>query len=253
LNVLNVTNVDILQWFPDDPSSGLLFFILGFFGALVTVYFYVGEFLPMMGGLTRIKELRLDVTELKSRISELRSKWDTELKVLDKLVDQYDMKGIDTSILEKKIDAQKTKIHEIESRVGKLEDDSLKKEKIVNSERRSIMTTGLIIYLILGGFFATLLSKDVLQAVIIGAGWTTFASTLGLKRQEEQASKRREEEAEQSLRGQDKLEEFLVESEKVISDLNLKIQNSSKMVREAYLKGVGEGVDRTIKIYEKKT
>ena len=34
----------------------------------------------------------------------------------------------------------------------------------------------------LGAFFATLLARDILQALVIGAGWTTLLGTLGLKK-----------------------------------------------------------------------
>jgi len=38
------------------------------------------------------------------------------------------------------------------------------------------------LYAILGAFFAAMLARDLLQAILIGAGWTAYLGALGLKK-----------------------------------------------------------------------
>jgi hypothetical protein len=38
------------------------------------------------------------------------------------------------------------------------------------------------LYVLLGGFFAAVLANDLFQSILIGASWTSYIGTLGLKR-----------------------------------------------------------------------
>lgn len=62
-------------------------------------------------------------------------------------------------------------------------------EKVVNNlrddlreERWRQFLIAAIFYAVLGAFFASLLAQDMLQGLLIGAGWTGYLGILGLKR-----------------------------------------------------------------------
>jgi hypothetical protein len=67
------------------------------------------------------------------------------------------------------------------------------KEAALSQQRRRLVAIGMPIYLILGGAFAVLLASNVLQALLIGFGWTAAADRLGLNKELAARSAKRDE------------------------------------------------------------
>ena len=61
----------IFAWYfdPEGPNIllGVVYFLLGCTGALVTVYLFLGEFLPSMGGKTEYRLTKIELEEFKKR------------------------------------------------------------------------------------------------------------------------------------------------------------------------------------------
>src|SRR6266850_8389726 len=51
--------------------EGLVFGLVGVVGALVTVYLFLGDFLPSMGGKAEYEALRLEIADLEKRRDKL--------------------------------------------------------------------------------------------------------------------------------------------------------------------------------------
>ncbi len=239
---VNATKTEVLQWFPGEPTTGLLLFFLGVFGALVTIYFYKeGDLFPAMGSAARIKSHEIAISQLKKRVDELRTRWDAEIKDLNAMIEQYD-KGDKVDVLEKKIEGQKVQIEEIAKRVRQLEEDLGSKERLIDSERKSVLTTGMIFYVFLGGMFATVLGKDFLQAIIIGAGWTSFVSVLGLKKEQQTIRELREEAEEGRSEGQEKLQNIIDDAQKKINLLQSELDQVPKKLKDQYTAGFSEAL-----------
>jgi hypothetical protein len=63
----------------------------------------------------------------------------------------------------------------VESTINNLRDD-------LWAERWRQFGIATVLYAVLGAFFSAMLAKDLLQALVIGAGWTGLLGTLGLKK-----------------------------------------------------------------------
>jgi hypothetical protein len=147
--VANVEVVSFLRWLTADPinwAEGAIFFALGFIGALVTVYGLIQGKLP---GIAAQAQIDLD-----------RQRLNRYVERLDNLLNASppDWQGV----------------KEIQNTVNELRDD-------VDRLSRRMFFVGAILYVLIGGSLATILAQDMLQALIIGAGWTAFAGSLGLK------------------------------------------------------------------------
>jgi len=149
---------------PPDWGTGILFALLGLVGALVTVFGLIGGAVPGTAGQAQIDADTERLERLSRRLEEL----------------------INTSELN--ADA----IAAVENTVNSLRDD-LRAEKW----RQFIIATGF--YAILGAFFATFLAHDILQALIIGAGWTSFVGTLGIKKDYQERKSMKDEILEECL------------------------------------------------------
>jgi len=153
-----VSNVDIQNIFawvlcePVNWKQGLSSAISGFAGALFTIYFVVGGTIPTPAG-----------SRLKSKLFKLESQ-EKELAALMK-------KAIANPSSE-----QNDLIKIISNNNDMLRDDLERKRN-----RMFIIWAGL--YLVLGTFFATMLAQDLLQALAIGAGWTSLVAALGLSKE----------------------------------------------------------------------
>lgn len=137
------------EWFtrtPPDWGTGALFAALGTVGALVTVFSLIGGAIPGTAGSAPIEAglKRLEERE----------------KQLDKLIKS-------TSPDPKVIEA-------IERATNHLRDD-------LRTDRWRQFSLGAFLYALLGAAFAAMLARDLLQAVVIGAGWTAFLGAIGLK------------------------------------------------------------------------
>jgi hypothetical protein len=138
------------SWATSNPpawKTGLFYALLGVVGALVTIYTLVGGAIPGTAGAAGIE-------------AGLRRVEERE-KILDELV-----RGPNR-------DAGQIKA--IEDVTNNLRDD------VIADRTRQFKLAGLL-YAVLGAFFATLLAENLLQALVIGAGWTAYLGALGLKR-----------------------------------------------------------------------
>ncbi len=66
-------------------------------------------------------------------------------------------------------------------------------EKSLNRERWRLFTVAAFFYAVLGAFFASALARDLLQAIIVGAGWTGYTGALGIKKDYEERKKSKDE------------------------------------------------------------
>ena len=155
-------------------AEGLGFAGLGIVGALVTIYLFLGGFLPSMGGKAEYEATRLEIEDLAKRrdkqitLREQHTRGDAgipaeRLAEADKLTDD----------LGEMIEAK-------EARAAKL--------------RRELIAIGFPLYVVLGGVFAVLFASNALQAILVGFGWTAVADRIGLKRELDEKSRQREEE-----------------------------------------------------------
>ncbi len=126
---------------------GALFAGLGVIGALVTIFGLIGGAVPGTAGQAKI---------------------DADTELLDRLTGELEKMIKSPSPNAKTIEA-------VEKTVDNLRDD-------IRAERWRQFSIAAVIYAVLGGFFAMLLARDTLQALAIGAGWTGFLGSLGLKR-----------------------------------------------------------------------
>lgn len=155
-------------------GEGVGFAALGIVGALVTIYLFLGGFLPSMGGKAEYEATRLEIGDLAKRrdkqiaLRELHTRGEAgvaaeRLQEADKLTDDLG------AIIEAK-----------EARAAKL--------------RRELIAIGFPLYVVLGGVFAVLFASNALQAILVGFGWTAVADRIGLKRELDEKSLQREEE-----------------------------------------------------------
>jgi hypothetical protein len=93
-------------------------------------------------------------------------------------------------------------IKAIEGTVNSLRDD-------LRSERWNQFVIATIVYAVLGAAISTILAKDILQALVIGAGWTGFLGTLGLKKDYSERKEIKDTALEKTLERAKKAEEIV--------------------------------------------
>lgn len=141
---------ELLTWAtatPPDWGRGALLAGMGLVGALVTIFGLIGGVVPGTAGQAQIDA---DTARLK-RLSE----------ELEKLITASTR--------------DPATITAVEATVNNLRDD-------LRAERWRQFAIATLLYAILGAAVSTLLASDVLQALVIGAGWTGLLGSLGLKR-----------------------------------------------------------------------
>jgi len=145
----NITDLDLFTWANTDPPNwtlGLLYAFLGLVGALVAIFALIGTAVPGTDGAAIIEA---DTIRLKNNSDRL-----------------------DTLIQSEKCDSECIKA--LGTVVNDLRDD-------INAEKWHQFKYAVPIYLILGAVFATMLALTLLQAILIGFGWTGVIGVLGLK------------------------------------------------------------------------
>lgn len=130
-----------------DWGTGWLYAALGAVGALITMFSLIGGAVPGIAGQARI---------------------DADGKRLELLYERLLALAKETPPDAKGIEA-------IGESVDRLRDD-------LRRERWRQFTVALLFYVVLGAFFASALAYDLLQAIVIGAGWTGYTGVLGLKK-----------------------------------------------------------------------
>ena len=142
---------NLFTWATDGPApnwgKGGLFAALGLIGALVTVFTLVGGAVPGTAGFARIE------ANLK-RVEERE-------KILDSMIQSSPNTAAE--------------IEAVEIATNNLRDD-------IRSDRQRQFFVAGSLYAILGAFFGSMLAQDMLQAIVIGAGWTAYMGSIGLKR-----------------------------------------------------------------------
>ncbi len=148
----------------EDWGTGWLYFVLGMAGALVTVYLFLGEFLPSMGGKANLARDEIVLEEyqaVRRSISEIR---------------QRAALGHPDGVKEEQLRAAEALSDDLDNMIIFL-------ERRIRSERWRLFALGFPMYVILGGFFAMAMAGNFLEAIVIGFGWTVVADRLGLERE----------------------------------------------------------------------
>jgi hypothetical protein len=166
---LDVSDV-LLAWLVTDDgdidwTNGIVYFLLGFLGAAVISYFFLGGYLPSMGG--------------KAEYDAATGELDRKRKARDEILLQR-AKLIESPLPlpVQKIDALDRLSDDYAAEIADLRDD-------ISKERLRLVTLGSLLYVFIGAAFATVFATTFAQAVLIGAGWVAIADRFGLKRQEE--------------------------------------------------------------------
>lgn len=132
---------------PPDWKRGGLFAGLGLMGSLVTIFGLIGGAVPGTVGQAKI---------------------DADSERLDRLSQQ-----LEVLITDPRPDA--AAVAAVEVTVNNLRDD-------LRTERWRQFGIAMVLYALLGAFFSALLAQDMLQALVVGAGWTGVLGSLGLKK-----------------------------------------------------------------------
>ena len=145
-----IETVNVFTWAAGpspDWARGALYALLGLIGALITVFSLVGGAIPGTAGYMRIE-------------AGMKRVEDRE-KILDKLIEDSER------------DPEKIKAVNIAT--NSLRDD-------IRQDRRRQFALAAGLYAVLGAFSAAMLAQDLLQSLVIGAGWTAFLGAMGLKK-----------------------------------------------------------------------
>ena len=149
-------------------------FFIGFCGAAYTLYTNLGGALPGMGESTEIKNLSDTIADIQEKVldnEELLKREEEKLSKKEIRIAQF-------AVMERSIDNQR--------------DDWNKEMTLLRKNRSQLKKNfyfqGSITYVLLGGFFASILAQGtlmdgtepnvqaILTAVFIGAGWTSVIS-----------------------------------------------------------------------------
>lgn len=213
--------------FGDNWLSGLGLALLGIVGALVTLYLFLGEFLPSMGGKADYEELRLEIDELARRR-------DQQLEPREDYV-----RGSSSMSAEERVEA--TKLTEDLNRIIE------RKERAASALRHSLAIIGFPLYVVLGGSFAVLFAGDALQALLIGFGWTAVADRFGLKRELDEKSRKRDEASGKLVDAAKEAEETKAKLAKVQKQLNEAQHTATTAIRAVAMAKQEESDDSTAK------
>lgn len=199
-----VADINILVWAKKeqiDWFTGLLLALTGLIGSLVTIYGLIGTAMPGTAGQVNINAENV-------RLDQLRKKQDDLWK-------------------EDPINAHAAQA--IEVAVNNLYNN-------LNKERWRQFSLAAFLYAILGAFFASLLAQDVIQALLIGAGWTGYLGAFGLKREMEERGSRKDQQIDVLVSGikeKDKTIDVLQKSHQDV--LNSLSRISNDMNRKFYV------------------
>lgn len=155
----------LFAWYPDNWGQGGLYFLLGLAGALVTVYLFLGEMLPSMGGQVEYERTRITLEHYVEQREELINKRN-----------EVALGRADEGLHADSLDKLSKDLNDITELL----------EKRLRSERWRLFALGFPIYLVLGGFFSAAFASNFLEALVIGFGWTLIADRLGLQRKDAQ-------------------------------------------------------------------
>lgn len=141
--------VDLFSWITPqgtDWKLGILFTVTGLVGALVTTFGLIGGAVSGTAGQARIDA----DTERLDRLTRI---------LVDLLTDES---------------ANTDRMREVADSVNQL-------RSYLSKERWRQFSIAAFLYAVLGAAFAAALAQDLLQALVIGAGWTGVLGSLGLR------------------------------------------------------------------------
>jgi hypothetical protein len=150
---------NLFTWATSSPPNwvqGVLYGVLGLAGALITIYFVMGGTIPTSAGVKLEVEFKM-LEQKEKELAELRK------KALD------DPNSVNADL-----------IREFSMDADRLRDDLERKSQ-------SMFVGWAALYVFLGIFFAMMLAQDLLQAIILGAGWTSVLGAFGLYRESKEA------------------------------------------------------------------
>lgn len=182
---------NLFSWAMTNPPNwvqGVLYVVLGVIGALVTIYFAIGGTIPTASGV----KLEAEFKELEKKNKELA---ELRKKALEN----------PTSVNPSLIDA--------------FSNDADKQRDDLERKRQGMFRNWALMYVLLGAFFAALLAQDLLQAITIGAGWTSFLAAVGLSKENQETKSEAAKEAEI-------VEQAIKELEKKLDQLKAKADSS---------------------------
>ncbi|CEG12536.1 membrane hypothetical protein [groundwater metagenome] len=145
LNVTATAVGSMPWWWPSDIQTGFFLFMLGIAGAMIMVF--IGGWDKLMARNARIIEIEEEIREKREIASTFK-----------------DNKTADRKMWEEMING---------------DEDRLDKERSFNR------TTGIVLYLIIGGVVATIMATNMVEAVAFGAGWTAIIGVFGIKKDDE--------------------------------------------------------------------
>jgi hypothetical protein len=180
----DAASINILEWFPNDPVSGLILFILGVVGAAVIVFLTLGTSLPGINTRVSIGGLEVEIDSDKKEREQLWSDW--KITKEDSLAKQLERLDSRIAINENRLD----------------------------SEKKYLQRASIALYMPIGGAFATLLAADFIQALAIGAGWTGLVAMIGIKREAGEATKEKDRESSDMEMKRQELRHMISEKDK---------------------------------------
>ena len=186
-----INQADLFSWMTTNPPNyglGIAFFILGFIGALVAIFGLIGGVIPGTNG--------------KAQLDVQMARLENEEKRLEQLINDAN--------------TNPELLKAVEIAVNNIRDD-------ITHERRKQFNQAAIIYLILGAFFAAMLATNMLQAIVIGFGWTAIVGVLGLKNDHEYRSNKKDEVIEKLEQKNEQLTALQENLSKQIDELSEKI------------------------------
>ncbi len=142
---------EIFPWYsgPSDWLKGILLALSGLMGALITIYSLIGTTMPGTSGEVSLEAEGYRLESFKKKLSELWEKEENDIN----------------------IEAAK-----------ELETTTTNLQAYISKERWRQFGLAALLYVILGAFFAALLTESFLQGLVIGAGWTAYLGVVGLKK-----------------------------------------------------------------------
>ena len=208
------SSIEFFPWasapggFSQNWETGLARFVLGLIGALFTVYLFLGEFLPSMGGKAEYEVKRQELEDQKKRR-------DAAVKNQERLGEALGSRNNfgtgEVQVIRTRIRASDGLIKEYDHAIDNL-------EREISAERWRLFLVGFPMYILLGGFFASAFAVNALQALVIGFGWTAVADRIGLQKQLEVKKQATKEEI-------SKIEVASLEEIKQLKESNLKLEN----------------------------
>ncbi len=204
-----ITNASVLFWAKEtqiDWFSGIALALTGFVGALVTVFFLIGGAIPGTAGQVNIDYDSEQLNEYKVKLKELWSKGQINP---DDLAEAQELKSM---------------VNDFGDRL--------------NKERWRQFSLSALLYIVIGAFFAAFLAHDVLQALVIGAGWTGYLGAVGLKSDAQERGSRKNEkivELLNALRDKDRDNDIILkERDKAIEEKDKILTELKKELEDIY-------------------